>query len=113
MRGLGNAAGALVIALICLSVGIAFFAWSASSGSAQTPVDIAIDMDTAGNDARLTRGADIQNCGEITATGFFGFDVILPPPGVDGANGIKAWEFDLNYDADVGGSYVQYQVSQR
>ncbi len=33
---------------------IAFLAWNASSGSAQTPIDVAIDMNTALNDSAST-----------------------------------------------------------
>jgi hypothetical protein len=58
-------------------------------------------MNTTSNDARLTGGADIQDCGEISGTGTLQLDVILPPPGVDAADGIKAWEFVLTYSPAV------------
>ncbi len=65
--------------------------------------EIAIDMDTTGNDALLTLGADIQDCGEIHSDGTntIDIDVLLPAPGVDAGDGIAAWEFFLDYDPAV------------
>ena len=66
MKPKPTAPQAVLFVALLVCAGIAFFAWRASSSSAQTPVDIAIDMDITGNDGRLSGGADIQDCGEIT-----------------------------------------------
>jgi YVTN family beta-propeller protein len=65
--------------------------------------EIAIDMDTTGNNARLTSGTNIQNCGEINSggTNTIDIDVIIPSPGVHASDGIEVWEFLLNYDPAV------------
>src|SRR3990172_4423237 len=70
---------------------------------AGTVGEIAIDMDTTGNDARLTLGANVQECGEIDSLGAntIDFDVVLPAPGVNAADGIEAFEFILNYNPAV------------
>lgn len=61
--------------------------------------EVAIDMDTAGNDAQLTQGADVQMCGAIDSSGTntIDIDVIVP----SSSAGIRAWEFLLNYDPAV------------
>jgi hypothetical protein len=99
----------ILMALLLSAVGLAcgFLSWlpwnSPSDVQASTPVDIAIDMDVTGNDARLTGGADIQNCGEIDSSGTntIVLDVVLSPPGIDAADGIGGYQFDLNYDPTV------------
>jgi hypothetical protein len=95
----------VALLLSAVSLGCGFLSWtpwaSPSGAQASTPVDIAIDMDVTGNDARLNGGADIQNCGEITGTGTLQIDVIIPPPGVDAADGIRSYLFNLNYNPAV------------
>ena len=66
-------------------------------------IAVAIDMNVAGNDARLTAGVNVQDCGQIDSGGgnTVQIDVIVPEPGAPAADGIKAWEFMLNYDPGV------------
>ncbi|NIM48783.1 MAG: hypothetical protein GTO22_05915, partial [Gemmatimonadales bacterium] len=93
----------LAVAIGVFFVVLSSMPWAGSSDvRAQTGVDIGIDMDVTGNDARLTGGADIQDCGEIDSAGTNSveLDVILPPPGVD-ANGVKSYVFELLYDPAV------------
>jgi hypothetical protein len=58
-------------------------------------------MDVSGNDARLTGGANIQDCGELPIGAGIDIDVVLPPPGIDAADGMKGYEFKLIYDPGV------------
>ncbi len=69
--------------------------------AARSMREIAIDMDVTGNDARLTQGANTQNCARIDGTGTIDIDVLLSEPGVHADDGIRAWEFLLNYDPNV------------
>lgn len=64
-------------------------------------LDVAIDADVTGNDARLTAGANIQACASIAASSSVDIDVLLPAPGIDAADGMKAYQFDLNFDPSV------------
>ena len=82
MRGRGTVAGALVLGLIFLSAGVVLLAWNPTPSSAQVPVAIAIDMDITGNNARLSAGANVQDCREIDSggTNTIQLDVLLPAP---------------------------------
>jgi hypothetical protein len=94
-------------ALVAVAAIAVLATWAVSSHTphvgAATAVDVAIDMDVTGNDARLTGGADVQDCGEIDSAGTneIEIDVILPPPGVDAADGLNGYQLDLNYDPAV------------
>lgn len=84
---------ALVAALILIG------AATAPPASGQSSVTVAVDVDATGNTARLV-GA-IDNCIRIGRGEERQVDVVLPAPGVPSDAGIKAWQFDLIYDASV------------
>jgi hypothetical protein len=58
-------------------------------------------MDVTGNDARLTGGVDIQDCGELPIGAGLDIDVVIPPPGIDPAVGLNGYQLDLLYDPNV------------
>lgn len=94
--------GTGLLAVLALAVLVAFsVADYTSTARAQTPVDVAIDLDTTGNDARLTGGANIQDCREISVGESVTIDVILPPPGVDALDGLGGYEFKILFDPSV------------
>jgi hypothetical protein len=68
---------------------------------AATSVDIAIDMDTTYNNARLTYGPDIQLCGGVASGSTVDIDVVILPPGIASADGIGGYQFDLHFDPTV------------
>ena len=76
---------------------------AAATGQAlsQGTVDVALDVDVSGNDARTV--ASVENCGRIDSSGTneLEIDVVLADPGIPADVGIKAWQFDLVYDESV------------
>ena len=86
---------------LAAAVAVAFSASAIGQAVSQGDVIVAIDVDVTGNDAR-TVGA-IDNCARIDSSGTnkLAIDVVLPNPGIPADVGMKAWQFDLLYDASV------------
>jgi hypothetical protein len=100
MRGFGIG---LFLVAVSLVAGATLLLLDGSPGSAQTPADLAIDMDVSGNNARLTNGVNLQDCQEIDSggTNTTQLDVLIPTPGIDSADGLAGFQFDLLYNPSI------------
>jgi hypothetical protein len=88
-----------VAAVFAAAVALLIGAAAVQLSDAQTLSTVAIDVDITGNDARTV--GEIQNCGEVAAVGdTLDVDIVIPDPGID-SRGIKAYQYELNYDPGV------------